>query len=62
MLKPSKENPMQNGSSFYTPIAHVDLSSTIDIGEEDHKTFSNFLDWIKNYNEYIEIFISQLFK
>ena len=42
---------MQNGSSFYTPVAHVDLSSTIGIGEEDHKTFSNFLDWIKNYND-----------
>ena len=51
MLKPSKENPMQNGSSFYTPIALVDLSSTIGIGEEDHKTFSSFLDWIKNYND-----------
>lgn len=51
MLKSSKENPMQNGSSFYTPIALVDLSSTIGIGEEDHKTFSSFLDWIKNYND-----------
>jgi hypothetical protein len=53
LLKETKENKLPNGSSFYTPIAQVDLSSVLDIKTEDHDTFSNFMDWVKNYNDYI---------
>tara|TARA_Y100000004_G_C8944968_1_gene425886 strand:+ start:677 stop:1609 length:933 start_codon:yes stop_codon:yes gene_type:complete len=53
LLKETKENKLPNGSSFYTPIAQVDLSNVLDIKTEDHDTFSNFMDWVKNYNDYI---------
>ena len=52
-LKETKENPLPNGSSFYTPTVSLDLSKVLDIKEEDHKIFSDFVDWIKNYNDYI---------
>ena len=45
--------PLPNGSSFYTPTVSLDLSKVLDIKEEDHKIFSDFVDWIKNYNDYI---------
>ena len=53
LLKETKENPLPNGSSFYTPNAYVDLSNTLDVIESDHNTFSNFIDWVKSYNDYI---------
>ena len=53
LLKETKENPLPNGSSFYTPLAQVNLSKLLDINPKDHKTFGNFVDWVKNYNDYI---------
>ena len=53
LLKETEENPLPNGSSFYTPNAYVDLSKMLDIDPKDHKTFSDFVDWVKNYNDYI---------
>ena len=53
LLKETKENPLPNGSSFYTPIAQVNLSKILDINPKDHKTFGDFVDWVKNYNDYI---------
>ena len=47
------ENPLPNGSSFYTPNASVDITKSYEIKEEEHKVFSDFMDWIKNYNDYI---------
>jgi len=53
LLKETKENPLPNGSSFYTPLAQVNLSKLLDIDARDHKTFGDFVDWVKNYNDYI---------
>ena len=47
------ENPLPNGSSFYTPNASVDINKSYDITEAEHKLFSDFMDWIKNFNDYI---------
>jgi|TARA_R110000796_G_scaffold17378_2_gene53548 hypothetical protein len=49
----TKENPLPNGSSFYTPTATVDLLKTYDIDSADQTLFSDFMDWVKNYNDYI---------
>ena len=52
-LRETKQNPLPNGSSFYTPVANVDLSIEVPIEDADHNTFSDFMDWVKNYNTYI---------
>ena len=52
-LNGTKANELPNGSSFYTPIANVDFSESFDVTEEDQKLFGDFVDWIKNFNDYI---------
>ena len=52
-LRETKQNPLPNGSSFYTPVANIDLSIEVPIEDADHNTFSDFMDWVKNYNTYI---------
>ena len=47
------KNPLPNGSSFYTPEVSIDFSKSVEIRSKDNETFTNFLDWIKNYNDYI---------
>jgi len=49
----TKENPLPNGSHFYTPVATVDMTKTFDIGSEEQSLFSDFMDWVKNFNDYI---------
>ena len=50
----SKENPLPNGSFFYTPVAvPVDMTKSFDIGAEEQTLFSDFMDWVKNFNDYI---------
>ena len=52
-LNGTKANELPNGSSFYTPIAEVDFGESFDVAEEDQKLFGDFVDWIKNFNDYI---------
>jgi len=47
------KNDLPNGSSYYTPNCKADMSVTHDITNEDHELFGNFLEWVKNYNDYI---------
>ena len=49
----TEENPLPNGSSFYTPVAKLDMTKSLDISSEDQKLFSDFMDWVKNFNDYI---------
>jgi hypothetical protein len=50
----SKENPLPNGSFFYTPVSvPVDMTKSFDIGAEEQTLFSDFMDWVKNFNDYI---------
>jgi len=49
----TEERTLPTGASFYLPTAKLDLSNTIDLVEEDQTSFSNFIDWIGNYNQYI---------
>ncbi len=52
-LNGTKANELPNGSSFYTPIAEVDFAESFDVTEDDQKLFGDFVDWIKNFNDYI---------
>jgi len=50
-LDGTKENKLNNGGSFYTPIVQLDTTNKIEISDSDHKAFGDFLDWVKNYND-----------
>ena len=47
------ERKLPNGNSYYVPSVDLNMSETIDIETSDQTMFSDFLSWIKNYNEYI---------
>ena len=49
----SKEVPLPNGSSFYIPIASLNLNDTLDMDSDAQENFANFIAWIENYNSYI---------
>jgi len=40
-----------NGSTYYTSSVKLDLTNKLDIAEEDHKLFGDFMDWIKMHND-----------
>lgn len=47
------EQELPTGASFFLPKPSLDLSTQLEITDEDHKTFSNFIEWIENYNTYV---------
>jgi hypothetical protein len=49
----TEERKLPNGNSFYVPVVSLDLSKTLDITDNEHKMFSDFMSWIDNYNSYI---------
>jgi|TARA_R100001126_G_C4862155_1_gene168000 hypothetical protein len=48
----TEKRDLPNGNSFYLPTADV-TNNVLDITDEQHKLFEEFVQWIKNYNEYI---------
>lgn len=49
----TEEKNLPNGSSYFLPLAALDLSSSVALTEQDQKTFTDFNTWIDNYNDYI---------
>lgn len=49
----TKEVKLPNGSSFYIPVADIDLGTTLDMDNASQETFASFMAWIENYNVYI---------
>jgi hypothetical protein len=49
----SEERSLPTGASFFLPIQQVDLSNNIELQEADQQRFSDFIEWIGNYNQYI---------
>jgi len=49
----SEEHKLPTGASFFLPTSNVDMAQSIDLQEEDQQKFSDFLEWINNYNDYI---------
>ena len=49
----TEANKLASGAIFYLPSPTLDLSSTIEVGDDDQVMFSNLVLWIKNYNDYI---------
>ena len=42
-----------NGSTYYTSNISLDLTKKLEIGEEEHKMFGDFMDWVKTHNDNI---------
>ncbi len=49
----AEERKLPTGASFFLPTATVNFSDSIELTEADQTRFSDFLEWINNYNEYI---------
>ena len=49
----SEERSIPTGAKFYLPVPNVDLTTSIDLTDADQNKFSDFIEWINNYNEYI---------
>lgn len=47
------KNDLPNGSSFYTPKCKADMSIVHEIKKEDEELLTSFLEWVKNFNDYI---------
>lgn len=49
----SEERTLPTGASFFLPTQALDMQTTIELTEGDQERFSNFIEWIGNYNQYI---------
>jgi len=49
----TEERKLPNGNSFYLPVTSLDVTSVLDLTDEEQKRFADFVSWVQNYNEYI---------
>ena len=49
----SEERKLPNGNSFFLPLAAMDVTSTVELSQDDQDKFGDFMGWVQNYNEYI---------
>ena len=49
----TEQRKLPNGNSFYLPSVAVNLTDIIKLSDEDQQTFSDFMQWVDNYNDYI---------
>ena len=49
----TSEQELQTGGAFFLPVPSLDLTKAVVINDEDQKRYSDFLEWIKSYNEYV---------
>jgi hypothetical protein len=49
----SEERSLPTGASFFLPTQELDLNNNVELQEADQQRFSDFIEWIGNYNQYI---------
>ena len=49
----TSERKIPTGASYFVPVASLDVSTTIELTEQDQAVFGDFMSWIDNYNNYI---------
>ena len=47
------ERTIPTGAKYYVPVASLDVTTVIELTEEDQVLFGDFMSWIDNYNNYI---------
>jgi hypothetical protein len=49
----TEERKLPNGNSFYLPVTSLDVTTVLELTNEEQSKFGNFVAWVQNYNEYI---------
>jgi len=49
----SEAKTLKNGETFYLPQVVLDTKNQLELQDSDQETFTNFLDWIKDHNNYV---------
>ena len=49
----TNERKMPNGNSFFIPVVSLDVTKTLEVTQDDHVLFADFMAWIDNYNNYV---------
>jgi hypothetical protein len=49
----TEERKLPNGNSFYLPVTSLDVTTQLELTDEEHTRFADFVAWVQNYNEYI---------
>ena len=49
----TEERTIPTGAVFYLPVVSLDVSKTIELTQKEQEMFTDFMQWVQNYNEYI---------
>ena len=49
----TEERTIPTGAVFYLPVVALDVSKTIELTQKEQEMFTDFMQWVQNYNEYI---------
>tara|TARA_R100000544_G_scaffold27054_1_gene13990 strand:+ start:3623 stop:4522 length:900 start_codon:yes stop_codon:yes gene_type:complete len=49
----TEERKLPNGNSFYLPVTSLDVTTVLELSDEEQSRFADFVAWVQNYNEYI---------
>jgi hypothetical protein len=49
----TEERTIPTGAVFYLPVVALDVSNTIELTQKEQEMFTDFMQWVQNYNEYI---------
>jgi len=49
----TEELTIPTGAVFYLPVVSLDVSKTIELTQKEQEMFTDFMQWVQNYNEYI---------
>jgi len=49
----SEERKIPTGAVYYVPTVSLDVTNTLDLTDKEQAVFSDFMQWVQNYNEYI---------
>lgn len=47
------ERSIPTGAKYYVPVASLDVTTTIELTENDQVLFGDFMSWVDNYNNYV---------
>lgn len=49
----TEERTIPTGAVYYLPVVALDVTKTIELTQKEQGLFTDFLQWVQNYNEYI---------
>ena len=49
----TEQRTIPTGAVFYLPVVSLDVTKTMELTQKEQEMFTDFMQWIQNYNEYI---------